>query len=335
MPSRLPVPENYLAGYLDGAASIQFEHSKGGRAIGYRINPALIISAYDKMSFGMLDECFESLNVNYRVEKRENTWQLMVESRESMEILSSKFRYPTLRNGQGFAFLEEVFWPAEDEQETFTKSGFYQMVVAIERLQPHRRNKSIKYTREYYRDEFGIEAYSLPRLEFPQQSNLPTVTREYFAGLFDGAGRFSPAVNRSEQHTLGYSLGIHARIQRSKIGEESRSAIIHFLDEYGISYTIHQHDDQTGLLYLQITSRKSLRSLLDLISANLVGRFDEAMVVVQEILPRLEADEHLSKEGFIETLAIMDEMVRGQARRGKRRKLTASYFRELWSNEQD
>ncbi|MCH7660203.1 MAG: hypothetical protein IH933_06335 [Euryarchaeota archaeon] len=118
---------------------------------------------------------------------------------------------------------------------------------------------------------------------------------DYVAGVLDGCGTITIKINKTEGSPTGYHIQPIAEIRRR--GEKSIFGLLdEFCDLNNISSEVYANDDEVVWYVHGITSVRSLLLTLD-------GHFQrlapDCELLLGDLLPRLEADEHESKAGFL------------------------------------
>ncbi|ELY49863.1 hypothetical protein [Natronorubrum bangense] len=148
----------------------------------------------------------------------------------------------------------------------------------------------------------------------------------YVAGVIDGGSSITAVVWKQKSALLGYEIRPQVSLQRQN--EEVLYVIDDWAREHGVRGRIEEKSDST---MWTLENREDVRTFLQALQPYLIVNDNVANLVLEELLPRLEAGTHRTKEGFLETMEYVD-MIRDEAAVSQR-KYDREYFEELWEDE--
>lgn len=152
------------------------------------------------------------------------------------------------------------------------------------------------------------------------------LTKAYIGGLIDGSASVTVQVRKDEDYALGHTLQPRIKVIRKK--PFSIQMIDDWTAKNGIFATVRQYEDRYEFV---INRLRDIRNFCEEIGAYVQDRLDEFQLLVEEIIPRMESEIHLSdKEGFVEVVELIDELRETSISGGSSTKYNADYFREKW-----
>lgn len=194
---------------------------------------------------------------------------------------------------------------------------------------------------------------------------------QYLAGLADGDASFEVPVERVDDCDLGYrtrtrvsyefylgglidaegSMGVYFPTADNEIGHRAfasthitmgasgadslQTRLEAMLDELNIQFHNYSGTSSSGneTFRLQVAKLDSVRALLQHISPYLLLKRRQANVMLDRIIPLIEAGEHTNRRGFLKLAAWRDFLNLDKG--GKRGKYNLEYFEEEWSMSLD
>ncbi len=152
----------------------------------------------------------------------------------------------------------------------------------------------------------------------------------YIAGIMDATSSVSVVVSSQPNARLGYRIVPRIQLQRHQshlIGVVDNWAL-----EHGIRGTIQQRESASGTKHIYtIENRDEIEQFLKEIEPYLVVKHNAIQILLNEVLPRLRDGVHMTKPGFVETMAYVD-MVRDKTASSDM-KYSKEYFEEEWAGE--
>jgi len=160
----------HLAGVFDVAGSVTVQVSKNNRySIGYQYQPVVRFhrpANDDDPLMGKLMEYCDDLAVRYHISEKEHgagrkpAYEFTVKDAESIKrFLEPMAPYFVVRYEPASLLLDVVIPAVKDDEHT-TKEGFLRLMPAADTLRGG-TSREVKYTTEYFEDEWGLDAEAL------------------------------------------------------------------------------------------------------------------------------------------------------------------------------
>lgn len=165
----------------------------------------------------------------------------------------------------------------------------------------------------------------------PHLWSMDAVDEAHIAGLIDAVGTITVKIRKSDEYKLGYTVEPRITFTRQKSEEALLGKLDAYCADHGVQYNLHEEQNRGRYIFL-VVHRASIDRFLRPLLPYLVTQHYEATLMVEEILPRLERNEHLTKFGFIEMMGLVDELREGMAR-SNTAKYDQDYFIEQWAEE--
>jgi hypothetical protein len=171
----------------------------------------------------------------------------------------------------------------------------------------------------------------LPRLK---------VQTAQMAGLFDAEGSIILAPSTSSNVNLNYQF--LPRLKMEQVQDktmledifESYNDYIEF--DYNLRKNKHENDpNRQPTVEAYIDPKRDIRNFLAPLLPMLKEKQEQAIIMLREIIPRMERDVHLTKEGFIELMKWKELLDREKPMGNEDRKYTVEYFQDLWADDLD
>jgi hypothetical protein len=159
----------------------------------------------------------------------------------------------------------------------------------------------------------------------------PDVAREapewmypYLGGMVDATGAFTVSISKNDRAPNGYAIQVRVRF-RSRFGEVM-GMILEIAEAHGWNEQIEKTKNRRGVTF---QTRDDVKELLTLVEPFVVGRAKQVQLLLDVILPALEARKHYDKESFVELMDTIGEF-REVSQTEHDAKYDAAYFRDLW-----
>jgi hypothetical protein len=157
-------------------------------------------------------------------------------------------------------------------------------------------------------------------------SSVNKIDVAHLAGLIDGGGSIRVAVAQQDSYALGYSLTPTVRFSTPRKKDPAIGKLEAFCEEHNIRYSLTEAETT---IELSIDNKEGVKIFLEKVIDYLVTTFEDALIVMNEIIPRIEDKQHTNKEGFCEIMGYVDLL--GGSGQTENRKYTQEYFLKLWS----
>jgi len=170
-----------------------------------------------------------------------------------------------------------------------------------------------------------------PRLE---------VENAQMAGLFDAEGSISLSATSDQMCRLNHRLGPRVRMAQVQDKTMLEDIFDSYSDYIEFDYNLREKSYENRLnaqptVEAYICSRKDIKNFLAPLLPKLKEKQEQAIIMLREIIPRMERDIHLNKEGFIEMMKWKELLDREKPMGNEDRKYTVEYFQDLWADDLD
>ncbi|AGM10941.1 HNH endonuclease [Halorubrum tailed phage 7] len=155
----------------------------------------------------------------------------------------------------------------------------------------------------------------------------------HLAGVFDVVGSVTAQLTKTEDTRIGFRFHPLIRINRPEDQEVLMGKLDAYCEDYDVDHSITKRSD-SGSFVFEAKSPEGIRNFLMPMMDYLVVNHEEAIIMLEEILPRVEDDLHLTEDGLIEIMGYVDRL-RETSRYGAEAKYTQSYFEDLWNAEEN
>lgn len=157
----------------------------------------------------------------------------------------------------------------------------------------------------------------------------------HIAGVLDAVGTVSVHVSKNDKYSIGYQFqGVVRIIRPMDDNDPIMGKLMAYCDEEGVKYSVseksHGPNRDSQSYELMVKNPDSIRRFLEPMLPYLVTQYEKAVVMLEQIVPRLEDGLHREKSGFYELMEFAD-MIRQDNRRGTELKYTQQYFEDEWS----
>lgn len=154
----------------------------------------------------------------------------------------------------------------------------------------------------------------------------------HLAGVFDSIGGISIKISKNDGYNLGYTYQPILRLGRPKDdGDPLMGKLMQYCEDNHVRYSISEKEKAGNNRHLWTCKRKdAIENFLEPMLPYLVTHYESAVLMLEQVLPRIRDDRHLDKEGFYELVELADK-IRENNRKGADPKYTAEYFRDEWS----
>lgn len=151
---------------------------------------------------------------------------------------------------------------------------------------------------------------------------------EYVAGLFDTTGSFTVRVGNGET-SLDYYIDPVVKLNIPQDGYLSQH-IESFFESYEIKTNTQSHQDSSNICIIQICNNDDIKTVGEAVGPFLIAERESAILLIEEIIPRVENDLYDSKEIFYKTMGYADDIREWST---DDLEYTQKYFADLWSDE--
>jgi len=173
--------------------------------------------------------------------------------------------------------------------------------------------------------------------EFSLQLEVETAQ---MAGLFDAEGSISLSASVCQEQRLNHNLYPELRMKQV----QDKTMLEDIFDSYNdyiefdyslIKRTCENDPNRQPTVSAAIYQRESIKNFLTPLLPKLKEKQEQAIIILREIIPRLENNVHLTKKGFIEMMKWKELLDREKPMGNEDRKYTVEYFQDLWADDLD
>jgi hypothetical protein len=159
------------------------------------------------------------------------------------------------------------------------------------------------------------------------------------AGLFDAEGSIRLGPKRQPNY-LNYDLkpGVMMKqVQDKTMLEDIFESYNDYIDfDYSLCEQSNENDPNIQpTVEVNIYATSDIKNFLAPLLPMLKEKQEQAIIMLREIIPRLERGVHLHKEGFIELMKWKELLDRDKPMGNEDRKYTVEYFQDLWADDLD
>jgi len=154
----------------------------------------------------------------------------------------------------------------------------------------------------------------------------PSVSIDYFAGLFDTCSRIKLNPSKDAQNSINHRFRYFIRINVTQL-DAHLGLIDNFLDNYGIQYRLARSG--TSSRYIKIESRDSIETLYELLDGRLSNQAERFAFLVEAVLPAIADGKTQTPRGFLAAVKQFEELS-PEWRTSDSRKYTTRYFSEYF-----
>ena len=178
-----------------------------------------------------------------------------------------------------------------------------------------------------------------------EEAHRPASIAAYTAGFFDGEGCVSLTVSAQNDcyvdHALEPCLRVALVKHQTVVQGTEKTLLQHLIGRYsevaGFSYSRWEyearHDEHRGTERVHITSAEDIEMFLRPLIPLLYEKRRQALIMVDEILPRHRDGLHHTKRGFIEMMEWKEKLDEAKPMDKEDRKYTVEYFEDLWEED--
>lgn len=148
----------------------------------------------------------------------------------------------------------------------------------------------------------------------------------HLAGYVDGKARITVHIMKNDRYSLGYEFRPLIRISISDEKEAILGKLEAYCESVGVKCNL-SHNEERSIYVFEVRDPDSLHRFLGPLMDHMVAQFDEGKLMLTQLVPGIQADKHLEKEGFIRLLKL-SEPIRTKPKKGPAR--TAEDFEEMW-----
>jgi len=234
---------------------------------------------------------------------------------------------------------EEPDWLAESPVSETAQQQTLAMLDPDSEKEAHRQASIAAYTAGFFEGEgfVSCNVYTRTNTGHGMKPRIGvTMVRHQMAGLFDAEGSITGSVTKSGSCKINYEFA--PRLKLTQVRE--KTLLRHIFDQYaeviGFSYSIHQRpgrDKEQPTEEVDICSADDIEAFLRPLVPLLYEKRRQALIMVDEILPRYRDGVHHTKRGFVEMMEWKEKLDEAKPMDREDRKYTVEYFEDLWEED--
>lgn len=165
-----------------------------------------------------------------------------------------------------------------------------------------------------------------------QDVNEPDVA--HLAGYFDGRGSFIFSITKDDSYATGYSFRAACRLTvPTNRDDPTLGKFAAYCNEVGARYSVAEvaqpRTNSNTSDRLEIKQPASIRRFLEPLTPHFVTSYENSLIVLEEIVPAMEAGRHTDKEGLHDLMGWVDQI--REAQDATNVKYDQDYFADEWS----
>lgn len=292
----------YLGGLFDACAACSLEVKQvDGMGVDFDVSPLISIRTPHTVTRGIFEEVLNEHRISYGYDYSPGGLDdISIESLESILRLGELVEDETRINGGYLSFVRQQFEERHQPLHDRTPQSFFRLHQTLYELSPSRgTQRGMKYTPEYFESELGVPTPKPYTVRSPQ---VPAVTAEYAAGLFDGKGRFDITVAPVDDYDIGYSLRTSVKLNRGHYPTGRFEDVFEFFSDNYVPMQKHRNGRSDRWKSIGTSKRDSITSLIVLLEDDLLRLFPDAFLYGRSILPAMAEGVHRTREGLVELL---------------------------------
>jgi len=354
----------YVAALIDNHASLVVSVARAsGRGIGYLPKQELRYKCGERPVFDLLELYCAEHGIEPRITEQSGTtyrrFKLVLSSRSDIVDFLNPLRPYFVVQDRAVPLLVETLIPGLNHRAHTDEESFLAWVRILQtfREEVGRANRA-KYDYEFFCDELDVDPDQIHSQSFEWINNdtparaiaevskcervtvvdtlegltetddSPRWIVPYVAALVDVHFDFVIKIGEQESRAVGYK--IDHTLQYKAEGESIIRLLEQFLAELGIEPRIQEQDETTYEHYeLIIGRRDDITKLLEVVRPYLLVRGEAVGMLINEILPAMNAGAHSERDTFVELIGDI-EAFREAAGRANRGEYDQEYFRDKW-----
>lgn len=324
-------PKTYYAGLLDSLGRVQFNIQRNSDHT-FSTRPSLRIKHKDNdYLVGLIGELLESKGVIFDMVERQYGYNYFdINRRNDLEDIHTFLKGESTQLIRELAFTHGPYKNHFDSHSCSPKKT-YQLVKAIDELHFSVRMapKSPYPELEELATEFNLDTTEIEEVEIPIGEFREDYPVEYIAGIVDGRAYFTVSMNKAS-HGVGFNMVPQIRISRGAVHPAFASAVEVFCDEENLRYT------STGnmqTLRTIINGANAIDAFAPKIGPYLIAKHDDLARLHQEFVPRFQAGEQNTKQGFYDLLVDFQPLDGDGRAKERSRKYTPEFFEKEWADD--
>jgi exonuclease VII small subunit len=180
-----------------------------------------------------------------------------------------------------------------------------------------------------------IESKNKSYIHSYQLTPMVSIQHTQVAGVFDAEGWVGVSIVERPDRGIGYRAEPSAMIDQTGSGGRLVGALEEWCHANNIkssTYVNEMDGNRHDQFSLRIRNPTEVRSFLEAIESKLIVKYEQAQIMLDEILPIFEEGRHNTKRGLLEVVEAKEKM--DSYKGGNRGKYTMEYFEDIWDVDQ-
>ncbi|MDL0123491.1 hypothetical protein [Halobacterium salinarum] len=324
-------PKTYYAGLLDSLGRVEFNIQRNSDD-SFSTRPSLRIKhRNDDYLISLIGELLESKEISFDIIERKHGYNYFdINRRKDIENIH------TFLKGESTQLVRELAFTHGPYKECLNQAACspvqtYRLVKTIDELHygvrmspksPYPKLEEI--AAEFSLDTTGIEPIKIPVGNF--REDYPV---EYIGGIVDGCAYFRLNINKAS-YGIGYNIVPQISMRRSAVHPAYASAVAEFCDEKRLRYNSAEN---MQALHTIINGADAIDAFAPEVGPYLIAKHDDLARMHQEFVPRFQAGEQNTKQGFYDLLVDFQSLDNQSRTRDRDRKYTPEFFEDEWAGE--
>lgn len=148
----------YMAAAIDFGSSISPQIGQSDTsAIGYQFSIRFSISTNDKTVIGFIDEFCENHDIETKLRSNKSSYQVVITQPKDIRKLLQLTEQFIIARSEAARILLKHLLPGLEMDKDKDKAGFIKLMGYVDEIRELTRSGGqVKYTQDYFRDEFGM-----------------------------------------------------------------------------------------------------------------------------------------------------------------------------------
>lgn len=332
-PAEPELDPSYVAGLLDSIARVRFDLAEQDDGT-FTVRPMLRIKPYEtEMREAVVGNFLDSRGYHYDlVDRSRGHGFFVLQQRSDLEDLQEYLGGRSAHLVRELAFTTGPF-ADEFDFEILDPVESYRFLRTRDALRHGWRPRGRHHVlASEIADRYAVDVDSVSVPSLPDGDLRSDYSIEWIAGIFDGVGRYRPAIHRSGEHAVGYAMYPIARLHRTGVHPSYVRHVVRFCEDYNLAFADYSGEHDLGITF---SGPSSIRRVLDVLFPRLLVLSQHSAVLLEEIFPRFDAGEHHTRQGFFRLLCDFDPIAQNSGGPYRGREFDPAFFADAWRDVLD
>lgn len=324
---------SYIAGLLDATGRVRFQLSDTGDGR-YTVRPSLrIFPQNTPMREAVIGSFLDGEHYDYQlVDRKSGANYFSIDYISELEDIHEYLAGHSAHLVRELKFVTTVFINQFDNKILSPREAYRFLLTRDELRYGWRPRAPQLVTLSDIEAEHDFETDEITTPTLPEGSCRSDYSIDYIAGLFDGRCRYRPSIDKSDKYSIGYMMHPIARLYKNGVSSPIIQLFRQFCDDYNLNVSDLSEEHEFGFTF---AGSGAIRRVLEVIFPRLIVATEYSAFLDDIVLPRFDVDDHLTKQGFFETLIMMERVAVQSGGHYQPNQYTSEHFAELWSGELD